>query len=68
MDQQETLGFAKVVRRRTATFPSRMASYFDFTPWRGGYMRVTSAPGGVVLAPGICADIRSGRVYRDARF
>lgn len=68
MDQQQTLGFAKVVRRRTATFPSRMASYFDFTPWGGGYMRLTSAPGAVVLKAGICADIRSGRVYTDARF
>lgn len=54
--------FARIVRRRTPTWPTRWASYFDFTPWRGGYSRCTSAPGAVVLPSGHVANIRSGRV------
>ncbi len=69
MDNRETVGAAKIVRRRTPTFPSRVASYFDFTPWGGGYLRATNnGPGAIVLPSGLCADIQTGRVYRDARF
>lgn len=64
-----TIGYAKLVRRRTATFPSRIALYFDFSPWGGGYLRATNnGPGAIILANEICADIQSGRVYHDARF
>lgn len=65
----QTIGYARTVKRRTSTFPSRLALYFDFTPWRGGYVRAfNNGPGAVVLAPGICADLQTGRVYKDARF
>ena len=64
-----TVQYAMLVRRRTATFPSRVALYFDFTPWGGGYLRATNnGPGAIVLADGLCADTRTGRVYHDARF
>lgn len=64
-----TIGYAKIVRRRTPTFPARTAVYFDFTPFGGGYLRATNnGPGAVVLKPGVCADIRTGRVYTDSRF
>ena len=65
----ETLGSARIVRRRTPTFPSRMASYFDFTPWGGGFLRAENrGPGAIVLSGSILADIRTGEVYRDGRF
>jgi hypothetical protein len=64
----DTLGQAKIVRRRTPTWPSRMASYWDFTPWGGGFMRTGQGPGAVVLQGDVLADMRTGRVYRDARF
>jgi hypothetical protein len=65
----KTLGFAKIIQRRTPTFPTRWASYFDFSPWGGGYMRTANqGPGAVVLSPGTCADIQTGRVYLDSRF
>lgn len=64
----QTIGHAPVVRRRTATFPSRLASYFDLTQWGGGYMRVTGVPGAAVIKGDILVDLRSGEVYRDARF
>lgn len=63
-----TIGQARIVRRRTPSFPTRWASYFDATPWGGGYMRVQSAPGAAVLRENVCMDIRTGRIYRDGRF
>ena len=66
--ERTQIGQAGTVRRWTPTWPSRKATYFDFSPWGGGYLRLTGAPGAVVLAPGVLADIRTGQVYRDARF
>ena len=65
------IGAAPIVRRRTSTFPSRVAGYFDFTQWGGGFSRVANqGPGAVCInhAEGIMADIQTGRVYRDSRF
>lgn len=62
-----TIGQAHIVRRRTPTFPTRWASYFDATPFGGGYTRVQAAPGAVVLRADVCMDIRTGHVYRDRR-
>lgn len=66
--QTETLGHAPIVRRRT--FSSRMAHYFDFTQWGGGFMRTGNGPGAVILnhSSGIVADVQTGRVYIDIRF
>lgn len=64
----QTVGQARIVRRRTPTFPTRWASYFDATPFGGGYLRVQSAPGAVVLRADVCINIRTGHVYRDRRF
>lgn len=66
----ETLGVAPIVRRRTCTFPSRMASYWDLGAWGGGFMRCRDAPGAVVIdhAKGTMFDMRTGRVYLDSRF
>lgn len=67
--EREHLGMARTVRRWTPTWPSRKATYFDFSPWGGGYCCATgNGPGAIVLAPGICANIQTGAVYRDARF
>lgn len=65
----DTIGTAKIVRRWTPTFPSRKVSYFNFTPWGGGYLRASNnGPGAIVLKDDVLADIQTGRVYRDARF
>lgn len=64
----ERLGVAPIVRRRSSTFPCRMTSYFDLTQWRGGFMRVTGAPGSAVLPGGVTFDMRTGVVSRDSRF
>jgi hypothetical protein len=57
-------GSAKIVQRQTPTFPSRKASYFDFSPWGGGYMRAGGhGPGAIALPSGHLADIQTGRVY-----
>lgn len=62
--------YAKIVRRRTPTFPSRTADYYDFTPWGGGYVLVMDyPPGGIVLnSEGMLAELKSGIVYYDPRF
>lgn len=68
---RETIGMAPIVCRRTATFPSRVVPYFDFTQWGGGFSRATgNGPGAVCInhKDGIMANIQSGRVYRDSRF
>lgn len=61
---------APVVRRRTSTWPSRMANYFDCTQWGGGYFRLGGGPGAVILngQNGTMLDMRSGEVYHDERF
>lgn len=68
MTDTKTLGVAPIVRRRTPTWPSRVASYFDLTQWGGGYVRTGQGPGAVVLGGSVLADIRTGRVYTDHRF
>lgn len=63
-----TREFAKIVRRRTPTFPARWANYYDCTPWGSGFFRCTSAPGATVLTSGRCLNIQTGEVYHDGRF
>lgn len=64
-----TIGIAKIVKRHTPTWPSRIVPYFDFTPWGAGYLRATNnGPGAIVLKGDILADIQTGRAYRDSRF
>lgn len=65
-----TLGYARLVRRRGPSFPFRLCSYFDCTKWEGGFIRFQGGPGAVVLRPrdGTMLDIASGRVYTDTRF
>jgi hypothetical protein len=61
--------FAPRVRRRTPTWPSRMATYFDCTAFGSGFFRCQGGPGAVVLnRSGQMLDIVNGRVYFDARF
>lgn len=61
--------FAPVVRQRTATFPSRMARYFDCGQWGSGYFRTGQGPGAVVLnAMGVMLNIQTGEIYNDVRF
>jgi hypothetical protein len=62
--------YAPVVRRRSHTFPSRIAGYFDCTKWGGGYYRVANQPRGatVLNKKGECLDLQTGEVYLDARF
>lgn len=62
--------FAPVISRRTATWPTRMARYFDCTQWGGGYHRLQAARGAVVLnrTNGTMLDIDTGEVYVDERF
>lgn len=57
--------FAPIVRRRTPTFPSRMVSYFDFTKWGGGYMRIGQGPGAVRLPGGLLANMQSGAITKE---
>ena len=63
----EILGFAKIVKRRGNTFPFRNASYFDVTEWGGGFIRVSGAPGAVVIRGAVLLDLQTGRVYSDPR-
>lgn len=61
--------YAPTVRRRTPTWPTKWASYFDCTAFGSGFFRIGSAPGAVVLNPaGQILDIRTGEVYFDERF
>jgi len=46
----------------------RKGRFFDATPWRAGYIRAEGAIGAVVLRDGLMLDIKTGRVYGDARF
>lgn len=67
----ETLGHARIVRQRTATFPSRVCSYFDWRPWGGGFTRAQHVgPGGFVIDSkrGIIGNLQTGAVYSDSRF
>ena len=67
----ETLGIARIVKRRTSTFPSRVATWFDWTPWGGGFTRAgNTGPGSFVIdsKAGTMGCMQSGRVYRDSRF
>jgi hypothetical protein len=64
-----TKTYAKVVRRRTPTFPSRYAFYWDCTPWNGGFVRRHVMPGAVVLNTlGDMLDLHTGEIYQDERF
>lgn len=68
---RESLGVARIVRQRTATFPSRVCSYFDWRPWGGGLTRAQHAgPGAFVIdsKAGIMGDLQTGAVYSDSRF
>lgn len=67
MSSTRTLGQARITRRRTPTFPFRLASYWDLTPWQGGYIRLTAAPGAVHLGQGRMACLTTGAVYLDSR-
>lgn len=62
--------FAPIRRRRTPTFPRRMAYYFDCSQWNGGFVRVSRGPGAVVLddAKGLMLNLCNGEVYKDTRF
>lgn len=62
------LGIAPRVIRRNHVFPFKNRPYFDVQKWGGGFVPVSGAPGAVVIASGICCDIRTGRVYKDSRF
>jgi len=67
---RETLGHARIVRRRTATFPSKMCSYFDWSPWGAGFTRAQNVgPGAFVIdhGRGIMGDLQTGRVWIDSR-
>lgn len=63
----ETLGFAKIVKRRGNTFPFRNASHFDTTQWGGGFIRISGARGAVVIRGAVLLDLQTGRVYSDPR-
>lgn len=68
--QENTIGYARIVARRGHRFPFRKEAYLDFTPFNGGFVTYTGAPGAIVLnlVTGVCADLLTGRVYLDARF
>lgn len=53
---------APIVRRRTPTFPTRWANYFDLTKWGGGYIKCGSGPGAIDLPNGMRCELRSGTV------
>ena len=46
----------------------RKGRFFDATPWGSGYIRAEGAVGAVLLSDGLMLDLKSGRVYGDARF
>lgn len=68
--EREDIGRAPIVRRRTASFPSRMAHYWDLTQWGAGFMRTNAPPCAVIIghAAGLIFDPSRGLVYRDSRF
>lgn len=71
MTTQNVIGHAPIVRRRTASFPSRMESYFDCSQWGGGFLRIRNAgPGAVILrhSDGVMLNRQTGTVYTDSRF
>ena len=63
----EILGFAKIVKRRGNTFPFRNVCGFDATEWGGGFIRISGAPGAVVIRGAVLLDLQTGRVYSDPR-
>lgn len=65
---RKLLGVAPVVRRQMASFPKRVAHYFDLTQWGAGYLRVVTMPGGAVLPGGLLLDMQTGKVWLDSRF
>lgn len=68
--EREAIGHAPIVRRRTSTFPSRMALYWDLTPWGAGFMRASNAGQGACIInhrEGIMFNMQTGHVYRDSR-
>ena len=61
--------FAPTVKRRTPTWPSRIASYYDCSKWGSGFFRVGRGPGAVVLnTKGEMLNMATGEIYVDARF
>ena len=65
----EHLGYAKVIQKRVYFVRGcGYRRYFDFSPWNGGLCRLTGSPGAVVLNGNILGNIKTGEVYRDARF
>lgn len=63
------IGLARIVKRRTPTWPSRVAPYYDFTPLGGGFFcALNRDTGAIVMSDGICANMQTGEVYSDARF
>lgn len=56
--------FAPMVRRRTPTWPTKWAGYFDCTQWGSGYIRRSQSPGAVRLQGDTLLDIRTGEVYQ----
>lgn len=71
MTTQNVIGLAPIVRRRTASFPSRMECYFDCSQWGGGFLRIRNAGSGAVIlrhSDGAMLDLQSGAVYLDSRF
>ena len=69
-DQGTAKDHAPVVRRRTPSFPTRFASYFDCTKWGSGFFRVANqGPGAAVLnKAGHLLNLQTGEVYLDERF
>lgn len=63
-------GQARIVKGRTATWPSRVAPYWDCAPWGSGRVRIGGhGPGAVILNDqGYCLNLQSGNVYIDHRF
>lgn len=55
------VGKAPLVSRRTSTFPTKKALFWDATQWRGGYIRYSGAPG-AVRWDFYQLDLRSGEV------
>jgi hypothetical protein len=68
---QTTLGHAKIIRKRLYFVKGKgTQSFFDFSPWNGGLLRISGGVGAIVIdgKKGICGNIRTGEVYTDSRF